>query len=314
MYILSIESSCDESSVSILKNNKIIKCLTISQIEIFKNFGGVIPMMASDLHVQNLPILIKKIKEEFNDEFNKIKAVAYTEKPGLVSSLRIGYICAEVISIFKKIPIIPINHLHGHVYAVEINDKNKIIYPAIAMVISGGHTSTFFLKEKLSFETIGKTLDDAAGELLDKVARKLGLNYPGGPEIEKLSIGGKHKFKIPIYNNLKNLNYSFSGIKTHCINLINNSNFNEEEKRDFAFSLQETVFENIINKLKIAINKYKPKTLILSGGVSSNSFLRNKFNNIKNIKILIPEKKYCTDNAAMIGIVGIKKFLNKKEK
>jgi N6-L-threonylcarbamoyladenine synthase len=306
MIILAIETSCDETSVSILKNKKILSNVTISQILDHSKYGGVIPNLAARLHLKNFSkvflkaLLISKIKIE------DINYIAYTAKPGLIICLQIGKIIAETISLFLEIPLIACNHLLGHSYASLLNRNEEWEFPALSLIISGGHTQFYEILNHQEFKVIGETNDDAIGECLDKVAFMMGYNYPGGPIIEKLAINGKNEYKLPFPKNDKTLDLSFSGLKSEIKRtfLRNGESIN---KNNLSFSLQSTLAKILSKKTLLALKKVNPKSLIIGGGVISNKIFRktlinrvNEFN--KEIKIFIPEPKYCTDNAAMIGM------------
>jgi N6-L-threonylcarbamoyladenine synthase len=306
MIILAIETSCDETSVSILKNKKILSNVTISQILDHSKYGGVVPNLAAHLHLKNFSkvflkaLLISKIKIE------DINYIAYTAKPGLIICLQIGKIIAETISLFLEIPLIACNHLLGHSYASLLNRNEEWEFPALSLIISGGHTQFYEILNHQEFKIIGETNDDAIGECLDKAAFMMGYNYPGGPIIEKLAINGKNEYKLPFPKNDKTLGLSFSGLKSEIkrIFLRNGESIN---KNNLSFSLQSTLAKILSKKTFLALKKVNPKSFIIGGGVISNKIFRetlinrvNEFN--KEIKIFIPEPEYCTDNAAMIGI------------
>ncbi|MGL5205279.1 MAG: tRNA (adenosine(37)-N6)-threonylcarbamoyltransferase complex transferase subunit TsaD, partial [Metamycoplasmataceae bacterium] len=283
MIYLGIESSHDDTSIGIVENGIILLNYKISQTNIHKQYGGTIPEIASREHINNFAILLEKLKKDF--DLRKVNYIAYTEKPGLLGSLQMGYLFAHALSITLNIELIPVDHLEGHIYSVLLRHKNEkektINYPSLSLVVSGGHTNLFFHENEFKFECIGKTLDDSLGEVFDKVARSLGFGFPGGQVIDD-------NFKNNKYSNLINLtipktknkyDFSFSGLKTQVINIIHNSSQNKEsiDKNLLAYSFQKQAVDYLINITKIAINEYKPKTLILSGGVSANSYLRSEY-------------------------------------
>ncbi|MGY6171740.1 tRNA (adenosine(37)-N6)-threonylcarbamoyltransferase complex transferase subunit TsaD [Candidatus Mycoplasma pogonae] len=300
MVILGIETSHDDSSVALLKNGKVIKMATFSQINIHAKYGGTIPEIASREHVNNVAIILEEFKSL--PEFLEIDYVAYTKEPGLIGALHIGYLFASAISMAINKPLIPINHLYGHIFSVAID--NEITYPALALLVSGGHSQLIFIKNPLNFEIIGQTLDDAVGEVYDKVARKLDLGFPGGPAIDQLAqnlkIVSNVRFSIPKTQNL--LDMSFSGIKTQVINLINHSQQKQQliNSAEIAHSFQTTIVEYLRQKLNLAIKVYQPKTIILAGGVSANKAIREMFLQ-QHPNALIPIMQYTTDNGAMIA-------------
>ncbi len=312
MYILGIETSCDETSVALMKDNKIIKCWTWTQIKYFQKYGGVVPNIASELHSQNLPILLNEIIDEYPDIMKKIKYIAYTSKPGLIGCLHVGRGFAETLALFFQAKLIPINHLHAHLYIAQYDEK--IEWPAIGLVVSGGHTQLYYMKKNLSFEVLGETMDDAAGEVLDKIGRKMGLGYPCGAKIEKLAQKGKSKYKLNVYKNKKNLDFSFSGLKTHALQTWNKIEKNEQNIHDFAYSLQKTIVDLLVSKIELACAKYSAKTVIVGGGVAANQILRKQLKQNLKIKLLVPTKEYCTDNAAMIGFLGYFQIQNSSNK
>ncbi len=301
MKIIAIETSCDETSIAFLEGKKIIDCLTWTQIPIFKYFGGVIPQISSQLHSMKLPLLLEKIINKNKINWNEIKLIAYTKKPGLIGCLKIGEALAKSIALYQNIPIMPIDHLHGHIYAGQI--ENEIMFPALGLVVSGGHTQIIYLANNYQFKVIGTTLDDAIGEAIDKIGRKLKLNYPAGPEIEKMAINGKKTYNFSIYNDSNNYNFSFSGLKTHAINTIKKKGLENINKNDFAFSLQNDIFTNLKKKLKLALKEYKVENIVVGGGVATNDLLKKIIKSLP-VKVIIPSKKYCTDNAAMIGVAA----------
>ena len=303
--ILAIESSCDETSMSIIKNGHIeIATVTLSQMDIHKEYGGVVPEIASRNHIENITMVLDECLTKANIKMDDIDAIGVTYGPGLSGSLLVGLQCAKTLSFLYNKPLIPVHHIAGHIYANRLVGEFK--FPLIALVVSGGHTDIILMKKDYSFEYLGGTLDDAIGEAYDKVARVIDLPYPGGPRIDKLAKEGKHTYNLPTPMDDDSYDFSFSGIKSAVINLAHNEKQrgNELNKADLACSFQETVV-NIISKKTIkAIKEHNIKQLIVAGGVASNSGLRNKLQelcNENNIELLIPPIECCTDNAAMIG-------------
>ncbi|AVN60492.1 tRNA (adenosine(37)-N6)-threonylcarbamoyltransferase complex transferase subunit TsaD [Mesoplasma entomophilum] len=313
MKILAIESSCDEFSISIIDDGKILTNIISSQIEQHVNFGGVVPELAARLHLENISWVIKAALESSNTKIEEIDYVAYTEKPGLIGSLIIGKLVAETIASYIDKPLMPLHHIEGHIYGASI--ENEFIYPVLAMVVSGGHTQIEIINSPNDFKIIGATLDDAIGECYDKVARVMGLGYPGGPKIDKLAKeGNKDAFVFPIPKNDESYDFSYSGLKTAVINIIHNLTQKGETipVADVAASFQYTATKIIEKKLEKAINEFKPKTLTVAGGVSANSEIRNivlslgeKYN-LSNT--FVPKMEYCTDNAAMIAKLAYEKL------
>ena len=301
MYILSVETSCDETSVAILKNQRELKSLKVySQIEIFKNYGGVIPEVASRNHVKKITKLIEDSLIEADLTPKDISLVAVTIGPGLIGSLLIGINAASAFAYINDISIVGVNHLVGHIYSANL--VKEINFPALALIISGGHTDLVLINKHMNFTLLGKTLDDAAGEAYDKVAKILDLSYPGGPVIDELAKKGSdiYDFSRPFLKD-HGFNFSFSGLKSSVYNLCNKLKGNYK-KEDIACSFQNAVIDVIIYKIKMALKKYNVNQLLIVGGVASNSELRKRVTNeINNIEIVIPPKKFCTDNAAMIA-------------
>lgn len=308
IYILAIESSCDETSVSIIKNgSKEIATVVLSQIDTHKLYGGVVPEIASRMHIENITIVLEECLEKSGLSMDDIDAIAITYGPGLVGSLLVGVEAAKTLSYIYDKPLIPVHHIAGHIYANNL--VKSMEFPLMALVVSGGHTELVYMKEDYSFEVIGSTLDDAVGECYDKVARVLGLPYPGGPLVDKLAHEGNDTYNLPYPLNDNSYNFSFSGIKSAVINLVHNENQkgNEIRKEDMATSFQNRVVSVLTKKTMNALNQYGVKNLIIAGGVSANKGLRESFSKIcgeNNINLIIPEMKYCTDNAAMIGAAG----------
>ncbi|TPI02262.1 tRNA (adenosine(37)-N6)-threonylcarbamoyltransferase complex transferase subunit TsaD [Mycoplasma struthionis] len=307
MLILAIESSHDDTSFALLKDNNPIWMQTLSQIEVHKKYGGTVPEIASRLHVQNIGFLVNKLKKVVN--LKEINYVAYTKEPGLVGSLQVGYLVAETIANYLDIPSLPLNHLEGHFYSAFIN--KDVIYPALGLLVSGGHSQILLYKSKNEFEIIGETQDDAVGEVYDKVARKLNLGFPGGPLIDNLWLEN-NKFiqnKLTIPKTDKEFNFSFSGLKTQIINLINND-INRKINPDikyYATTFQNTVIEYLKEHMQKAIEIYKPNCIVLAGGVSANKGIREMFLKLHK-NVYLPEFQYTTDNAMMIARLAYEKL------
>lgn len=308
IYILGIESSCDETSVSIVKNGcDEIGTIVLSQMDTHASYGGVVPEIASRMHVENITIVIEECLKKANMTMNDITAIAVTYGPGLIGCLLIGVEAAVTLSYIYKKPLVPVHHIAGHIYANNL--VSKMEFPLISLVVSGGHTELVYMDENYSFKKIGGTLDDAVGECYDKVARVLGLPYPGGPNIDKLSYEGEDTYTLPLPLDDNSYNFSFSGIKSAVINLAHNEEQrgNKIRKSDMACSFQNRAVEILTKKTMRALKEYNVKNLIIAGGVSANTVLRNKFTELceKNgINLTIPNIKYCTDNAAMIAAAG----------
>lgn len=316
VYILAVESSCDETSVSIIKNGyKDIATIINTQIDIHTKYGGVVPEVASRLHLENITMVINECMEKANMKFEDIDAFACTYAPGLLGSLLVGVEATKALSYIYKKPFIAVNHMMGHIYANMIG--NHLEYPLLSLIISGGHTDLILMKSEDSFEYLGQTLDDAIGEAYDKVARILNLPYPGGPNVEKYALEGKPTYKMPNILNDDSFNFSFSGIKSHINNLVHNEKQrgHEVNEYDIASSFQTCVTSHLVDKTKKALLKYNLNTLLISGGVASNSYIRESLKEMCDsigVRMHMPPKKYCTDNAAMIGAAAYVLYKNKK--
>ena len=309
ILIMGIESSCDETSVAIVKNGReILSNVIDTQINIHEKFGGVVPEIASRNHVEAISNVMKKAIEEANVDINQIDAVACTYGPGLVGALLVGVSYAKALSYALGKTLIGVNHIEGHIAANYISHK-ELEPPFLCMMTSGGNTQIIFVKDYTNFEILGKTKDDAIGEAFDKVARVIGLGYPGGPKVDKLAQEGKPDIELP-KTHLENLDFSFSGIKTAVINLNHKDpNIN---KADLAASFEETVTDLLLEKIQKAIDMTGVNKIVLAGGVSANSCIRRKFDELsrkKEIKIYYPELKLCTDNGAMIAAAGYYEYI-----
>ncbi|MBN4089214.1 tRNA (adenosine(37)-N6)-threonylcarbamoyltransferase complex transferase subunit TsaD [Mycoplasma enhydrae] len=308
MIILAIETSHDDTSLAILKDNQPIWMKTISQTDIHKQYGGTIPEIASRLHVKNIALILDDLFKSNANICSKIDYIAYTKEPGLIGSLQIGYIVAQSLSRIYKVPILGLNHLEGHFYSAFI--KKELEFPALSLLVSGGHSQIMFYKSQNEFEIIGETQDDAVGEVYDKVARKLNLGFPGGPLIDKIWLESKDvyldHFSIP--QTEKKLNFSFSGIKTAVINYINNL-VNKKQKiniNKIATEFQNTIVMYLKKQFSQAIEIYKPKCISLVGGVSANKAIRNMILELHK-NVYLPEMEYTTDNAMMIARLAYEK-------
>lgn len=308
IYILGIESSCDETSVSIVKNgNEDIATVVLSQMDTHAEYGGVVPEIASRMHVENITIVIEECLNKAQMTMDDITAIAVTYGPGLIGSLLVGVVAASTLSYVYNKPLVPVHHIAGHIYANNIN--NEMHYPALALVVSGGHTDLIYMKEEYSFERIGGTLDDAVGEAYDKVARVAHIPYPGGPLVDKMAHTGIDTYQLPLPLDDNSYNFSFSGLKSAVINLVHNEEQrgNEINLANLACSFQNRVVEILSKKTMRALDEYKIKNLVVAGGVSANSAIRAHLSELceaKGINLSIPSLKYCTDNATMIAAAG----------
>ncbi|MDQ5883364.1 MAG: hypothetical protein QG654_277 [Patescibacteria group bacterium] len=367
MKILSIETSCDETAISILEANgdlkspvfRILSNNLISQIDLHKEFGGVYPSLAKREHAKNLPIVLEKtlkdaglfIKEDTEVSESEIKSIlereeemaenllkiltkikkpdidyiAVTTGPGLEPALWVGITFAKAIAYAWNLPIVPVNHMEGHILSVLLNakenktiDTSKIKFPLLSLLISGGHTELILVNNWMEYEKIGQTVDDAVGEAFDKVARILGLPYPGGPEISSLAKDGKENEKIKLPRPMiktEDYNFSFSGLKTAVLYLVRDlGEIGEQDKKDIAKEFQTAVGDVFVHKIKKAIKKYGVSQLIVGGGVAANSYLRERFTNELGVEIFLPEQDLTTDNSLMIAVAGYFGAVSGKEK
>lgn len=308
IYILGIESSCDETSCSVVKNGCVELATVISsQIDIHSSFGGVVPEIASRQHVKNVTFVIEECLTKANMEMKDITAIAVTYGPGLIGSLLVGLEAAKTLAFIHNKPLIPVHHIAGHIYANNL--VNEMKFPLIALVVSGGHTELVYMKEDYSFEKLGGTLDDAVGECYDKVARVVGIPYPGGPSIDKLAKIGTPSYNLPTPLNDDSYNFSFSGLKSAVINLAHNERQRGQElnKENLAASFQKVVVDTITKKTMKALKDHQVDNLIIAGGVAANKALRDRLTELcteNDINFTFPEMKYCTDNGAMIAAAG----------
>ncbi len=323
ILILGIETSCDETSVSIIQDNgrktpKILANVISSQIKVHKKFGGVVPELAARSHLEKIEIITKKALKKSKVKLKDLDAISATAGPGLIVCLSVGFNFAKALSMALKKPLIAVNHLEGH--ALSPMFENKINFPYLLLLISGGHTQFLVVRGLGKYKRIGTTIDDALGEAFDKTAKMLGFGFPGGPEIEKYSKkGNPDKFDLPKpIINKGGCNFSFAGLKTAVLRYKNFIK-TKKDKYDLAASFQATVLKIIYKKTKVAISEFKKvskgRSLIVAGGVAANKQIRNIIKKVcyeENFKIYFPKNELCTDNAAMIAIAGLKKFKQKK--
>ncbi len=314
MIVLGIETSCDETSCSIIKNNKVLSNVVKTQ-KIHQSFGGVVPDLASKDHEKKITIIVNEALNKANIELSSINGIAVTYGAGLLGSLIVGLNFAKGLALGLNIPLIGISHLEGHLSSGFINNTPN--FPSLSLIVSGGHTQIWKLDDINNFKVISNTVDDAAGEAFDKGARILGLGYPGGPEIEKIAkIGDPFKYKFTIPEVKKNkFDFSFSGLKTSLLYLKNN--LDKKEKyliEDLAASYQHAIVESLLSKLDRAISTYQIFNIMIVGGVSANKYFRNyalKIQKQYNLNLIFPDFEYCTDNAAMIAMAGYFKLKKK---
>ncbi len=308
VYILGIESSCDETSCSIVKNGtEEIATVISSQIDIHSDFGGVVPEIASRQHVKNITMVIEETLRTAKMTMDEIDAIALTYGPGLIGSLLIGIEAAKTLAFAHGKPLVPIHHIAGHIYSNNL--VKELEFPLLALIISGGHTELVYMPDRFTFDKLGGTLDDAVGECYDKIARVVGIGYPGGPKVDKLAQEGKHSYDLPMPLNDGSYNFSFSGLKSAVINLNHKEKQKglELNKEDLSRSFQDVVVETLANKTAKALDEKNIKRFIIAGGVAANSDVRKKMQEIadeRNIEFICPPLKNCTDNAAMIASAG----------
>jgi len=312
ILILGIESSCDETSVSVVRNGReVLSNVINSQIDIHKEYGGVVPEIASRCHTEVINQITKQAVKEAGIKLNDIDAIAVTQGPGLVGALLVGVSYAKGLSYVLKKPLVGTNHIEGHI-AGNYLTYPELKPPFLCLIISGGHTHLVKVSDYNEFEILGKTRDDAIGEAFDKVARVIDLGYPGGPKIDNLAKQGSANIKLPMAH-VDGLDFSFSGIKTAVINLNHKDpNIN---KADLCASFEDAVTEMLLANVDKAVEMYGFDKIVLAGGVSRNSYIRNKFDEYKeshNVEVYYPEPILCTDNAAMIASAGYYNFINGK--
>jgi N6-L-threonylcarbamoyladenine synthase len=318
IIILGIESSCDDTAAAVIKNGILLSNIVANQ-NVHKLYGGVVPELASRAHQQNIIPVVDQAIQQAGINKHDISAIAFTRGPGLMGSLLVGTSFSKAFALGLAIPLIDVNHMQGHILAHFIGEpgSTKPTFPFLCLTVSGGHTQIVVVRDFFDMTVIGETLDDAAGEAFDKAAKIMGLPYPGGPLIDKYAKEGNpkaFKFSKP---QIQDLNFSFSGLKTGFMNFINNETaknpqFVEEHKADICASIQSTIIDILLDKLKKAAEQMGIKQIAIAGGVSANSGLRNQLSNLKTElgwELFIPKFEYCTDNAAMIAITGYYKYL-----
>jgi len=315
--ILGIESSCDDTSAAVICGRKVLSNVVASQ-KIHENYGGIVPELASRAHQQNIIPVIHQAIHEANIRKNQIDAIAFTRGPGLVGSLLVGTSFAKSLSMSLQVPLIEVNHMQGHILAhlIEDADKEPISFPFLCLTVSGGHTQIVKVTEAFDMEILGETLDDAAGEAFDKIGKLFGLNYPAGHLIDKLAQKGDENRFVFAQPKVEGLKFSFSGIKTSVLYFLQkewqkNPDFVQENLNDLCASVQKTIVDTLLAKLKSAIKQTAIKNVAIAGGVSANSKLREEIEKLEithGCKAFIPKFEYTTDNAAMIAIVGSLKY------
>ena len=321
VFILAIESSCDDTAAAVLNNDKVLSNVVANQL-IHNQYGGVVPELASRAHQQNIVPVIDAALRKANVQKEQLTAIAFTQGPGLMGSLLVGSSFSKSLSLALKIPLIAVNHMHAHILAHFIDEEgfDKPEFPFLALTISGGHTQIVKVNGFFDMEIIGETTDDAVGEAFDKSAKILGLPYPGGPLIDKYAKEGNPKAFAFTKPKVPGLDFSFSGLKTAILYFIQkkkleNPNFIEENLNDICASIQYTIIEILMDKLKLAVKETGITQIAIGGGVSANSGIRTRLKESESKygwKTFVPKFEYTTDNAAMIGIVGYQKYLSNR--
>ena len=321
VFILAIESSCDDTAAAVLHNDKVLSNVVANQL-IHNQYGGVVPELASRAHQQNIVPVIDAALRKANVQKEQLTAIAFTQGPGLMGSLLVGSSFSKSLSLALNIPLIAVNHMHAHILAHFIDEEgfDKPEFPFLALTISGGHTQIVKVNGFFDMEIIGETTDDAVGEAFDKSAKILGLPYPGGPLIDKYAKEGNPKAFAFTKPKVPGLDFSFSGLKTAILYFIQkkkseNPNFIEENLNDICASIQYTIIEILMDKLKLAVKETGIKQIAIGGGVSANSGIRTRLKESESKygwKTFVPKFEYTTDNAAMIGIVGYQKYLSNR--
>lgn len=310
MIVLGIESSCDETAVAIVKDKKeVLSSVVATQIDVHKEFGGVVPEVASRIHVENISICIEKALKEAKMTMEDVDAVAVTKGPGLIGCLHVGVQAAKTLAFAYHKPLVPVHHLAGHIYANELVVDMK--YPVLALIVSGGNSELVYMKDEHSFEILGETQDDAIGEAYDKVARVLGLGYPGGPKIDKLAREGKAIYSLPQPKTEGRYDFSFSGLKSGVLQFVKRMERTNQtfDMADLAASFQETALNEIFSRVTRVLDDHPEiRHFVVGGGVSANSRLREKVEDLRkrypNTEFTVPPMYCCTDNASMIAIAG----------
>nr|A4IJU4.2 RecName: Full=tRNA N6-adenosine threonylcarbamoyltransferase; AltName: Full=N6-L-threonylcarbamoyladenine synthase; Short=t(6)A synthase; AltName: Full=t(6)A37 threonylcarbamoyladenosine biosynthesis protein TsaD; AltName: Full=tRNA threonylcarbamoyladenosine biosynthesis protein TsaD [Geobacillus thermodenitrificans NG80-2] len=310
VYVLGIETSCDETAAAVVKNGKeIVSNVVASQMESHRRFGGVVPEIASRHHVEQITLVIEEAMQRAGVSFSNLDAVAVTAGPGLVGALLVGVNAAKALAFAHGLPLVGVHHIAGHIYANQLVAEMK--FPLLALVVSGGHTELIYMEEHGKFTVIGETRDDAAGEAYDKVARALGLPYPGGPHIDRLAHEGEPVIDLPrAWLEEGSYDFSFSGLKSAVLNTLHNAKQRGEEidPKHMAASFQESVVDVLVTKTVQAAKQYRVRQVLLAGGVAANrglrSALQDKMKELPGVELVIPPLSLCTDNAAMIAAAG----------
>jgi N6-L-threonylcarbamoyladenine synthase len=315
LLVLGIETSCDETSAAVVRGGtELLSNVISSQMDVHRKFGGVVPEVASRRHVERITLIVQNALDEAGVKLEDLNAIAVTQGPGLVGALLIGVAAAKALSFATGIPLVPVHHIAGHIYANHL--VQPLAFPLVALVVSGGHTELIYMERHNHFVKLGRTRDDAAGEAFDKVARLMGLPYPGGPHIDRLAAEGEPTYDLPrAWLEPDSLDFSFSGLKSAVMNLVNQANMRGEEihMANLAASFQEAVLDVLVEKAVRAVQQTGAGRLLLAGGVSANRGLRTRLSErcaAEGIELFIPPLSLCTDNAAMIAAAGTYQFLD----
>lgn len=319
MYLLGIETSCDETAAAVIQDDfEILSDIILSQDEIHTAYGGVVPELASRQHILAISFVVEESLRRARLKLQDIDAYGVTQGPGLIGSLLVGLSYAKGLAYYFKKPLIPVDHLEAHIESVFLENR-RVLFPAVSLLVSGGHTSAFYMKKRLDYKLLGKTRDDAAGEALDKIAKFLELGYPGGPIIDRLAEKGDpraFRFGLPHMTD-RSLDFSFSGLKTAALMKIREAKISKEHPQfnDFIASFEQAVIRALLSNLDRTVTAYNPSSLILCGGVARNKKLRFQFEEFaekRSLKAHIPSPKLCTDNAAMVAALALEKLRKQK--
>lgn len=317
MIVLGVETSCDETSVAVVKDGKdVLSNVVYTQIDFHKIYGGVVPEVASRHHVQKITVVFEQALEQAGITPDQIDLVAVTHHPGLIGSLLVGINAAEAFALAHNLKYVEVDHIHGHIYANYL--ESDFHFPLLALVVSGGHTQLVLMKDHFRFEILGETLDDAVGETYDKVGRVMGLEYPAGIKVDNLALQGEPTYKLPlVYVDRSGYEFSFSGLKSAVINIINTANMKKQtiNVADLCASFQNSVVTVLVEKTINAIKEYQVKQIVVAGGVAANKGLRARMKaevgKLDQVLLTFPSMKYCTDNAAMIAVAGYFQYLTR---
>jgi len=314
MLTLGIETSCDETSAAVVNEKlEVLSNVVLSQDEIHAPYGGVVPELASRKHILSVVYVVEESLRRAGRKLEEIDLYAATQGPGLIGSLLVGLTFAKGLAMYHERPLVPVDHLEAHIHSVFLENR-RVPFPGLALLVSGGHTTLFLMEKKFQYRVLGRTRDDAAGEALDKIAKFLGLGYPGGPVIDRMAEGGDsqaYPFTLPRMSDLS-LDFSFSGLKTAALRTIRAQSIDRDHPRlaDFLASFEAAVIRALLTNVRRAAGRYRPRSLVLCGGVARNRKLRRAFEGMagdSGIRPFIPSPEYCTDNAAMVAALAVEK-------